>query len=158
MNASFLKIDYWNIYWPLNFIFLSICSLASAEQQLAGNELQCQKSELLLFFPKQTVEKALVQAKINQQQAEEIALELSDKNKELEKKIKERTEVEASNSLIDLSQRDKLLKVYQELIYEVFSTVLKKNGIKDDERVRELLEKVREAKSKQFIECIQASH
>lgn len=120
----------------------------------SSSSLNCTKEQLMTFFPQPVVESVLIEAKIPEEQAKEIARELSQQDRELVKKVEEKAVKWDPNPFSDLSQRDLAIKIYNETLYEVFSKILKSHGIHNDNQIQTLLDKVREMKSKLFIDCI----
>lgn len=120
----------------------------------SSSSLNCTKEQLMTFFPQPIVESVLMEAKIPEEQAKEIARELSQQDRELVKKVEEKAVKWDPNPFSDLSQRDLAIKIYNETLYEVFSKILKSHGIPNDNQIQTLLDKVREMKSKLFIDCI----
>lgn len=116
--------------------------------------LNCTKEQLMTFFPQPVVESVLTEAKISAEQVKEIAQELSQQDRELVKRVEEKAVKWDPNPFSDLSQRDLAIKIYNETLYEVFAKVLKAHGISNDAQIQTLLDKIRELKSKLFIECI----
>lgn len=118
------------------------------------SSLNCTKEQLMTFFPQPIVESVLTEAKISEEQVKEISQELSQQDRELIKKVEEKAAKWDPNPFSDLSQRDLAIKIYNETLYEVFSKILKAHGINSDNQIQALLDKVREMKSKLFIDCI----
>jgi len=116
--------------------------------------INCSKEELMTFFPQTVVQAVLINQNFSAEDAKAIALELSQKNPELIRIVEEKASKLDPNPFKDLSQRDLGLKIYRETLYEVFSKVLKAHGISDENKIQMLLDEIREAKSKLFIECI----
>ncbi len=119
-----------------------------------SSSLHCTKEQLMTFFPQPVVESVLTEAKISGEQVKEIAQELSQQDRELVKRVEEKAVKWDPNPFSDLSQRDLAIKIYNETLYEVFAKVLKAHGIGNEAQIQTLLDKIRELKSKLFIECI----
>lgn len=141
----------------LCFITLfSIACLGTLQGEIAEETMltKCSKEELMTFFPQEVVKSVLLKEQVSADQANEIAKELSQKDRELTKLIEEKAAKLDPNPFKDLSQRDTAIKIYRETLYEVFAKVLKANGIKNEDKIQSLLEEMQAAKSKLFIECI----
>jgi predicted nucleic acid-binding Zn-ribbon protein len=123
---------------------------------LLSNAMKCTKEELMTFFPQQIVESVLIKAGVAKEQAAQIALELSQKDKELAKTVEEKASKMEQNPFKDLSQRALAVKLYQDTLYEIFSKSLKDHGatITNTEQIQNILEEIKTAKSKLFVECI----
>jgi len=115
----------------------------------------CSKEELMMFFPQPIVKNVLVlDAHLDEKDAEDISTELAIQDKGLAQLVDERASRYTQNPFKDLSQRDQAIKIYQETLFEVFANVLKGHGIKDEQQIRTLLDEIRSVKSKMFIDCI----
>jgi hypothetical protein len=126
-----------------------------AEDQTDLNTFpKCSKEELMMFFPQPIVKSVLLNAHISENNADEIAKDLANKDRGMAKIVDEKASQFNPNPFKDLSQRDQAIKIYQETLFEVFANVLKSHGINDENQIRSLLDEVRTVKSKQFIECM----
>ena len=119
-----------------------------------SNSMKCTKEELMRFFPEQVVQSILTKANLSKEQADVIAKELSQKDKELAKLVEEKSAKIDPNPFKDLSQRELAIKIYRETLYEVFAKVLKAHGITNQDQIQNLLDELQDARSKLFIECI----
>lgn len=116
--------------------------------------LECSKEQLMSFFPQPIVQAVLADTDLTQEQIVSIARDLSQKDQELTKRVEQKASKLNPNPFNDLSQRDLAIKIYNETLYEVFAEALKAHGITKDDQIQTLLNKMREMKSKLFIECI----
>jgi hypothetical protein len=123
-------------------------------EKAPASSSECSKEELMTFFPQPVVQSTLSQSDLTKEQVNSIAKELASKNSELVKIVEEKAAKLEPNPFKDLSRRDVAIKIYRETLYEVFASVLKAHGITNDEQIQSLLDKIQEAKSKLFIECI----
>lgn len=123
-----------------------------------SNSMKCTKEELMRFFPEQVVQSILVKANIPKDQADAIATELAQKDKELAKIVEEKSSKIEPHPFKNLSQRDLAIRIYRETLYEVFAGVLKRHGVTNDDQIQSLLDELQEARSKLFIECIRKQH
>ena len=149
-----------------NVIWLYCCCIATISTTFWGhlyaettevvlsNSMKCTKEELMAFFPQQVVQSVLIKAKLPKEQADAIALELSQRDRELTKLVEEKAAKLDPNPFKDLSHRDLAIKMYRETLYEVFENVLSAHGITNRDQVQTLLDEMQAAKSKLFIECI----
>lgn len=135
---------------------LSVACLSSLHGDVANEEIlsKCSKEELMTFFPQEVVKSVLLKEQIPEDQASQIAQELSQKDRELTKIIEDKAAKLDPNPFKDLSQRDLAIKIYRETLYEIFAKVLKAHGVKNEDKIQTLLEEMQAAKSKLFIECI----
>lgn len=137
-------------------ISMVCCTIMHAEttEVVLSNSMKCTKEELMRFFPEQLVSSVLIKAKLPKEQADTIAKELSEKDRELAKLVEEKSAQVDPNPFKNLSHRDLAIKIYRETLYEVFAKVLKANGITSEDQIQTLLDELQEARSKLFIECI----
>ena len=143
-------------YFSCIFVSTVCCAILQGEttEVVLSNSMKCTKEELMRFFPEQIVQSVLVKAKLPQEQADAIARDLSQKDRELAKLVEERSSKVDPNPFKNLSQRDLAIKIYRETLYEVFAKVLKAHGVTSDDQIQTLLDELQEARSKLFIECI----
>lgn len=138
--------------------FFSMIYLTSLQgettEAVLSNSMKCTKEELMAFFPQQIVESILIKAKIPKEEASKMALELSQKDRELAKLVENKAAKMEPNPFKDLNQRDLAIKIYRETLYEVFAKVLKSHGMTNEDQIQSLLDEMQAAKSKLFIECI----
>jgi hypothetical protein len=141
------------------FIVAIICSpvvaLLATEKELPVHAtLNCTKEELMTFFPKAVVKAVLIKSKISEEQADSIAEDLSTKDAELDKIVKDKASKLDPNPLHDLNQRDVAIKIYRESLFQGFAKVLRAHGITDDEKIQALLDELQRSKSQLFVDCI----
>lgn len=136
------------------FIVCSSHLQAETTEVVLSNSMKCTKEELMRFFPEQVVQSVLVKANLPKEQADAIAQDLSQKDRELAKLVEERSLKVDPNPFKNLSQRDIAIKIYRETLYEVFAKVLKAHGVTSDDQIQALLDDLQEARSQLFIECI----
>ena len=127
---------------------------AETTEVVLSNSMKCTKEELMAFFPQQVVQSVLLKANLPKEEAEAIAVELANKDRELTKIVEEKAANVNPNPFKDLSQRDSAMRIYRETLYEVFSNALKAHGITNRDQIQTLLDEMQAAKSKLFIECI----
>jgi len=143
-------------------IFFYICSISTiycsisvdlrAENQ---STLPCTKEELMKFFPQPIVKNVLiVDGHLSEVDAEAISKELAVKDSGMSQLVDKKAAQYQPNPFGDPSQRDKAIKIYQEVLFEEFSNVLKEHGMKDEQQMRHLLDEIRSTKSQLFIDCI----
>lgn len=154
----------WFSYSLCSMAALSVAFTSSMEAQpqstaapITVTNFSCTKEELKTFFPEPVVRAVLLKANISEADANSIAAELAQKNAQWGKMIREKAAKMNPNPFEDLSQRDVGLKIYRETLYEVFSQVLKAHGISDEDKIQNMLDEIRETKSKLFIECIRGA-
>ena len=135
-------------------VLLSLIACCSLKAEEVFVEESCTKEELLRFFPEPIVKKVLIEAKLPEKQAVSISKELAIQDEQLRKLVENRAALKEPNPLNDPMQRGQAIKLYQEVLFEVFSTTLKKYGVEEKEQMHYLLEQIRSKKSQLFIDCI----
>src|SRR5580658_6790773 len=113
------------LYYITFFTFAFSAHLhADSVAKAPSQPVKCTKEELMIFFPKPVVQSVLKQAKLSNEQVDDISNELSGKNQELVKIVEEKAAKSESDPFKGLSQRDLAIKIYSETLYEVFAKVL----------------------------------
>lgn len=126
----------------------------SDQPSLVVNATLCKKEVLMTFFPQPVVKAVLIHHDISEDQAQEIAQELSQKDQEVIKMVEAKASKLDPNPFSDLSTRDAAVKIFRETLFEVFAKVLKAHDITDDNQIQLILEDMQAAKGKLFVECI----
>lgn len=133
----------------------AVPSISSKESILNIDPTLCTKEVLMTFFPQPVVKAVLVQHQVSEEEANQIAKELSQKDQEVVKTVETKASKMEPNPLNDLNQRDTAVKIFRETLYEVFAKVLKAHDVKaDDNQIQTILDDMQEAKGKLFVECI----
>ncbi len=114
----------------------------------------CATEVLMTFFPQPIVKDILVKHQIPLAEAEAIAQELSQKNRDITKLLENQVIQLDSSSFRDINRREIIMKASKEALYDVFATVLKSHGITDDNQIHVFLDDMQEAKRVLFIQCI----
>lgn len=142
-------------------------AIAEDESANAGDKLDslpsldsvtCTKEVLMTFFPKPVVKAILVQHKITEEKAQQIAQELAQKDREVVKLVELKASEMNPNPFSDLSYRDTAIRLFRETLYEVFAKVLKAHQITDENEIQHLLEDMQAVKGKLFVECIKKEY
>lgn len=147
------KMFYYLSYTAISMVCCTGLYSETTEVVLS-NSMKCTKEELMRFFPEQIVQSVLIKSKLPADQADAIAQDLSQKDRELARLVEEKSAQVEPNPFKNLSQRDLAIKIYRETLYEVFAKVLKAHGITNEDQIQTLLDELQEARSKLFIECI----
>lgn len=117
----------------------------------------CSKDILMTFFPKPILKAVLLKHGVSTEQAEEISTELAQKDQEVIKGVEEKASKMDPNPFKDLTDRDQALKVFKEVLFDVFANTVKKHGIEDEAKIQTILDDMQSAKGKLFVECMQSS-
>lgn len=124
------------------------------DSKLMEEAMGCSKEVLMTFFPQPIVKAILIRNKIPAEQAEAISKELANKDQDIVKMVEKKAAQSENNPFRDFSHREEAIKMFREILFEVFSDVLKKYGVEDKEKLRKILDDIQEAKGKLFVECI----
>ena len=141
--------------WILTSAFvLPSFLMAETTEVVLSNSMKCTKEELMRFFPEQIVESILVQGNVAKEKAEIIAQILAKKDIEIAKLAEQKPAKMDPNFLQDANKRQAAIQTYKEVVYQVFSQVLKENGVTDEGQIQQFLEKLQEARRNLFLECV----
>lgn len=120
--------------------------------------ITCSKETLMTFFPRPVVKAVLMQNKVSEEEAQQIAQELSQKDQEVVKQVEVKASEMNPNPFSDLAYRNTAIKLFRETLYEVFAKVLKAHQITDENQIQHILEDMQAAKGKLFVECIKKEY
>jgi len=138
-------------------IGFAFASFATAPSLQAGTVEECSKEALLSFFPEQFVALTLQKYQVSQEKWEPIIKGLKEKNDDVIKLVDEQASKIVPNPLKDPSQKLVAVKIYRESLYQVFSGVLKANGISDDQKIQAMLGEIQQLKTKRFAQCLETN-
>lgn len=131
-------------------------ALVMPAQSFAANAIEeCSKELLLSYFPESFVKESLKKYNVPQEKWDAIIKELNEKDKEIVKIVEEKASKANPNPLKDPQQRQAAVKIFRETLTDVFSTVLKKNGVTDDNQIHQMLDEVQQQKAKRFAQCME---
>lgn len=124
----------------------------SAEQAV-NPELDCSKDLILAFFPESFVKITLEKFKVPKDKWDAIATDLAAKDKDVIRAVEEKADKMNPNPLKDPTKQAEAVKIFRDTLLEMFSGVLKKNGVTDDKQIQDMLDDVQAQKAKRFSEC-----
>ncbi len=136
----------------IGFAFIGFSTETSL--QAAPSE-ECSKELLLSFFPEAFVIEVLQKYQIPKEKWEPIVKGLQEKNDDVIKLVDEQASKMDPNPLRDSSQKQVAVKIFRETLFQVFSGVLKANGITDDQKIQSMLGEVQQLKTKRFAQCME---
>lgn len=116
---------------------------------------ECSKELLISYFPEDFVKEALKKHNVPQDKWGSIVNELNEKNKEVIKIVEQKASKLDPNPLKDPQQRQAAVKIFRETLKDIFSGVLKKNGITDENQIQQMLDEVQQQKAKRFAQCME---
>jgi hypothetical protein len=130
---------------------MSSCSLFA--QEVVPDS--CSKDQLLSYFPPQFVEETLKRFDISPERREAIKAQLTEKDKEIVQLVQEKAAKLHPNPLGDSQKRQEAVKIFRETLFEIFSSVMEKNGVLDEKKVQSMLDDIQRQKAEQFSRCIE---
>lgn len=107
---------------------------------------------LLAYFPEPFVKETLKKFNVPQDKWEAIQKQLADKDKDVIKTVEKRAAQLDTNPLED---RQTAVKLFKETLLQVFTDVMKDNGITDTAQIEMMLKDVNQQKAQRFAKCMQ---
>ena len=148
---------HYSVCWTAYCLCFSLpCFLTAQEEEPKAAQKEapiCSKDMLMTFFPQPIVKEVLLKYNLSETQAEQVAKQLSKKNDEVVKIVKQKASQMNPNPLNDLTERDQIIKIFKESVYEILEGVLK-DHIQDPKQIQAIQEDIQEAKGKMFVECL----
>ena len=154
MSKTSLKIQIASLVLGLSVTVLPAALFA---QKSAPTEIdkECSKEILLAFFPEVFVNETLAQFNVPQDKWNSIKQALAQKDKEVVKTVENKASQMNPNPLKDPQYRQEAVKLFRDTLLEIFSTVLKANGITDDTQIKNMLDNIQQQKAKRFSMCLE---
>lgn len=116
---------------------------------------ECSKELLIAYFPEVFVKETLKKFNVPQSSWAPITQELHGKEADIIKMVEEKAEKMKENPLKDPKQRQEAVKIFRETLLQVFSGVMKKNGVTDDKQIQSMLDDIQQQKAKRFAQCME---
>lgn len=138
-------------------IGFAVVDFSTALPLHAATAEECTKELLLSFFPEAFVAETLQKYQVSKDKIEPIINGLKEKNNDVIKLVDEQASKMDPNPLKDPSQKQVAVKIFRESLYQVFSSVLKANGITDDQRIQAMLGEIQQLKTKRFAQCMDSN-
>lgn len=120
-----------------------------------SNADECSKELLLTYFPKPFVNETLKKYNIPQEKWDAINSQLSEKDKQVISIVEEKASKMNPNPLKDAQQRQAAVKIFRETLRQIFSEVMKNNGITDEKQIDTMLDDIQQQKAKRFAQCME---
>lgn len=114
----------------------------------------CSEAFFISYFPNPLVDKTLKKYNITDSQAQQIMKALAEKDGSVIKIVEQKASKLNPNPLSDPQKREDAIKLFRETLIEVFSTVLKENGISDDKQIQAMLDEIQMLKAQRFSQCM----
>ena len=130
-------------------------AFASAQSVPSSQVDECSKEILLSYFPEPFVTPTLKKYNVPQDKWDAIVKGLAEKNKDVLRLVEEKASKLDPNPFkgFDPSQRAAAVKIFRETLTQVFSEVLKANGVTDDSQIAQMLEDIQRQKAANFAKC-----
>jgi hypothetical protein len=138
-------------------IGFAVVNFSTALPLQAATAEECTKELLLSFFPEAFVAETLQKYQVSKDKIEPIINGLKEKNNDVIKLVDEQASKMDPNPLKDPSQKQVAVKIFRESLYQVFSSVLKANGVTDDQRIQAMLGEIQQLKTKRFAQCMDSN-
>lgn len=125
------------------FVWAPCLPAVEAEENspsLAVNDESCSQANLLSHFPSIFVGQTLQAFAIPESKREAILAELKSKEGEVIRRVEEKALQSKSNPLKDPEQRPQALQLFRQSLMEVFTEVLKSNGVSDDKTIEKMMQ------------------
>lgn len=116
---------------------------------------ECSKELLLAYFPETFLNETLKKFNVPDTEWTQINQELALKDKDVIGIVEEKASKITPNPLKDPQQRQTAVKIFRETLFEVFSSVLKNHGVKDDSQIQAMLDDIQQQKAKRFAQCME---
>lgn len=139
-------------------LMLTLSSLFAADDsgQFTPPQVDEQCIEVLIsYFPKTIVTEVLTQNKIDADKVPAIVDDLAKKSNNVIKTVQEKASKMDPNPLKDPSMHEQTGKLIREAVLEIFSSVLKANGVTDDKQIQALSDAIQQKKATLFAECME---
>jgi hypothetical protein len=125
-------------------------------RQFISSQVDEQCTEVLIsYFPKTIVTEVLTQNKIDTDKIPLIANALVKKSNDVIKVVQKKAGEMDPNPLKDPSMHEQTGKLIREAVLEIFSSVLKANGVRDEQQIQILSVAIQQKKAALFAECME---
>lgn len=150
-----LKNQLKTIFLTMSIVLLPAALPAQATTATTTDE--CSKELLLSYFPEAFVSQTLKKYNVPQDKWDSISKGLAAKDKDVLKIVEEKASKLTPNPFKDRdpAQRQVAVKIFRETLTQVFSEVLKANGITDDNQIAMMLDDIQQQKAKNFAQCME---
>jgi hypothetical protein len=133
---------------------LSSLSILTAEEQPKDIQ-ECSRELLLSYFPEPFVRETLSRFQVSEDKTEDIVSQLSNQDQEVIKKVESKAAKLDPNPLKNFADRQKAVQLFRESLLEIFSDVMKRNGVRDDRQIQSMLDDIQHQKARYFVRCME---
>ncbi len=137
-------------------LFAQETSISNPSQELPIVE-ECTKELLLAYFPANYVTVTLKKFNVPEEKWKAITSELTIKDKTVLKMVEDKAAKLNPNPFKDRdpAQRQVAVKLFRDTLFQVFSDVLKNQGVNDDKQIQSMLDDVQQQKAQNFKHCME---
>jgi len=139
-------------------LFLGLSTMVIAPSISAAAPVEadvCSKELLLSYFPEPIVTETLKKFKVPEDKWTGINKSLTASDKEVVKLVEQKAAAMDPNPLKDPQQRQAAVKLFREVLLQVFSEALKNNGVEDSSNFQAMLDDIQQQKAKKFGMCME---
>lgn len=114
------------------------------------------KEVFLSYFPESLVTDALSRYNIPKEEWASINQDLSSKEGLVIRLVDEKASKMDPNPMEDPNQRKAAVKIFREVLFQVFSEVLYSHGVTDTDKIRNMLDTIQQLKAEKFCLSMKA--
>ena len=151
MKTTALSKMLWCIFLEVGFCALPM-DLTGVESE---SESACSPEVLVVYFPGIVVRETLNRFEVPEDKWNFIIEELNEKENQIIKIIENKASGIDPNPLKYPQQRQIVLKITRETLFEIFAEALKKHGFTDESKVQPMLDDIQKQIALRFAECMQ---
>lgn len=139
----------------LMLAFSSIFADENSQAKYTAPQVDEKCKEILMsYFPKTIVTEVLTQNNIDKAKVAAIADALAKQSNDVLKAVQEKAAKMNPNPLKDPSMHEQTGKLIRESVLQIFSSVLKANGITDEKQIQSMADAIQQKKADLFKECM----
>lgn len=116
---------------------------------------ECSRELLLSYFPESFVVDTLKKYNVPQDKWDAINKQLASKDKDVVRIVEEKAAQSDPNPLKDSRLRQQAVKLFRDTLFDVFSSVMKANGVTDDKQIQAMLDDIQQQKAVRFAKCME---
>ncbi len=136
------------------FSFADKNNYTEARTEAVGSD-DCSRELLLAYFPRVFVNETLKKFNVPSDKWDRINKGLTEKDKEVIKIVEDKASKLNPNPLKDPQQRQTAIKIFRETLLQLFSDVMKSNGVSDDTQIQAMLDDIQQRKAERFAQCME---
>lgn len=138
-------------------LLLSCASLPlMANTEAVATPEECSKEMVLAYFPAPFVKETLKKFGVPEDKAEAISTTLASKDGQIIQMVEEKAAAMETNPLRDPQARQAAVKLFRDTLFQVFASVVKENGITDEQKIQQMLDDIQRQKAERFAKCMRS--